>query len=375
MNDMQNPFEYQRIVAGNNFVDREVELKILIGALLSGENILLYSPRRLGKSSLLKEAMVRIGNKRISIYVDLWECLTEAEIAEKLATSIINATFTTIEKAAILLREFITTSRPFLILEKNGTISLKLEFVEKDKTLKEVLSLIDKIAEKRNKKILVLIDECQVITEFKDHRIEKIFRTGIQQQKNVTYVFSGSKQHVLKAMVNQKTRPFYRQLRSMTIGPIPIEEFAPFIRKGFLKVGKINDDAIEQIYRFVCGNPQRTQQICHFLFFKACEKIKPTPEQIEKVVVELCLSLDKEFEDEVDAIKNSRQRKILKALAIDPTEKPLSAEFIQKYSLGPSSSVQTALKALIEKGVLDEQYCFVDPLFKNWLIYKQKNVI
>lgn len=375
MNHKENPFEYQRIVIGKNFVDRVNELKILTSALLSGENILLYSPRRLGKSSLLKEAILRIGNKRIAVYVDLWECLTESEIAEKLATSIINANFTKIEKAADALKELITSARPFLTLEKDGSIGLKLEFVEKDKTLKETLILVEKIAEKRKKKIIVAIDECQVITEFEGHRIEKIFRTVIQQQSKVSYVFSGSKQHVLKAMINQKNRPFYRQLRSMSIGPISIEQFSPFIKKSFLKVGKIEDDTIKEIYCFACGNPQRTQQICHFLFSKACEKIKPTPKQVEKVVVELCLSLDKEFEDEVDGIKNRRQRKILKALAIDPTYKPLSADFIQKYSLGPSSSVQTALKALIEKGVLDEQYCFVDPLFKNWFIYKNKNII
>jgi len=374
MSNIENPFEYQRIVIGKTFVNRENELKILTNALFSGENMLLYSPRRLGKSSLLKEAILRIGNKRIAIYVDLWECLTELEIAEKLATSIINSTFTKIEKAAKVLKELITSARPFLTWEKDGSIGLKLEFVEKDKTLKETLTLIEKIAEKRKKKIIVVIDECQVITEFEGHRIEKVFRTVIQQQRMVAYVFSGSKQHVLKAMINQKTRPFYRQLRSMTIGPISIEGFSPFIKKSFLKVGKIDDYTIQEIYHFACGNPQRTQQICHFLFSKACERIKLTPKQVEMVVVELCLNLDKEFEDEVDSIKNKRQRRILKALAIDPTDKPLSSEFIQKYSLGPSSSVQTALKALIEKGVLDEQYHFVDPLFKNWFIFKHKNM-
>ena len=372
---METPFEYQRIVVGKTFVDRENELKVLTNSLLSGENTLLYSPRRLGKSSLLKEILLRIGDKRIAIYVDLWECLTEVEIAEKLATSIVNAAFTKIEKAADVLKEIITSARPFLAWAKDGSIRLKLEFVEKDKTLKETLSLIEKIAEKRKKKIIVIIDECQVIAEFKEHQVEKIFRTVIQQQKKVAYVFSGSKQHVLKAMVNQKTRPFYRQLKSMTIGPISIEAFSPFIKKGFLKVGKINDGTIQEIYRYACGNPQRTQQICHFLFSKACEGTKISPKQVEKIVVELCLNLDKEFEDEVDGIKNRRQRRILKALAVDPTEKPLSAEFIQKYSLGPSSSVQTALKALIEKGILDDNYHYVDPLFKNWFIFKHKNII
>lgn len=372
---MENPFEYQRIVVGKTFVDREEEIKILTKGLLSRENMLLYSPRRLGKSSLLQEVLLRIEDQCIVIYVDLWECLTEAEIAEKLATSIINAAFTKMEKAATTLKEVITSTRPLMTLEPDGSIGLKLEYIEKDKTLKETLYLIEKIAEKRKKKIIIAIDECQVIAEFEDHRIEKLFRTVIQQQRLVTYVFSGSKQHVLKAMVNQKTRPFYRQLRPMTLGPISIDAFTPFIKKGFSKIARIDDKTIKEVYRFIGGNPQRTQQVCHFLFVRAQDGKKPTPEQVRKVVTDLCLTLDKEFEDELDSIKNKRQRRILKALALDSTEKPLSADFIKRHSLGPSSSVQTALKMLIEKGVLDEHYHFIDPLFETWFMFKHNKII
>ena len=372
---MENPFEYQRIVVGKTFVDRVQEIKTLTKSLLSGENMLLYSPRRLGKSSLLQEVLLRIENQCISIYVDLWECLTEAEIAEKLATGIVNAAFTKMEKAAATLKEVITSTRPLMTLEPDGSIGLKLEYIEKDKTFKETLYLIETIAEKRKKKVIIVIDECQVIAEFEDNRIEKLFRTVIQQQRLVTYVFSGSKQHVLKAMVNQKTRPFYRQLRPMTLGSIPLEAFAPFIKIGFSKIARIDDRAIEEIYRFTGGNPQRTQQVCHFLFVQAQDGKKPTSEQVKKVITDLCLTLDKEFEDELDSIKNKRQRAILKALALDSTDKPLSADFIQKHTLGPSSSVQTALKMLIEKGVLDEHYHFIDPLFENWIIFKHNKII
>ena len=373
--NMENPFEYQRIVVGKTFVDREQEIKILTKAILSRENMLLYSPRRLGKSSLLQEVLLQIDDQRIAINVDLWECLTEAEIAEKLATGIINAAFTKMEKAAATLKEVITSTRPLMSLEPDGSIGLKLEYIEKDKTLKETLYLIETIAEKRKKKVIVFIDECQVIAEFEGNRIEKLFRTVIQQQRLVTYVFSGSKQHVLKAMVNQKTRPFYRQLRPMTLGPISLDAFTPFIKKGFSKIAHIDDNTIKEIYRFTGGNPQRTQQVCHFLFVRAQEGEKPTLEQVKKVVIDLCLTLNKEFEDELDSIKNKRQRAILKALALDSTEKPLSADFIKKHELGPSSSVQTALKMLIEKGVLDESYHFIDPLFENWFIFKHKKTI
>ena len=148
-----------------------------------------------------------------------------------------------------------------------------------------------------------------------------------------------------------------------------------FIKKGFSKIAHIDDTAIEAIYQFTGGNPQRTQQVCHFLFAQAHEGKKPTSEQVKKVVIALCLTLDKEFEDELDSIKNKRQRAILKALALDAPEKPLSADFIKKHTLGPSSSVQTALKMLIEKGVLDERYHFIDPLFKNWFIFKHSKTI
>ncbi len=374
MHVIENPFEYQRIVAGKTFVDREEELKSLTDALLSGENILLHSPRRLGKSSLLKETLQRIGNKRLSIYIDLWECLSEEEIAEKLISGIINTAYTSLEKAATVIREMITSARPLLTVERDGSIGIKLDFVEKEKTLKEALSMIQKVSERKGKKIIVVIDECQVIAEFESHRVEKVFRTTLQEQTMVTYVFSGSKQHVLKAMVTQKTRPFYRQLRPMTLGPIAIGAFTPFIKNGFTKIGGIDNNVIEEIYRFVSGNPQRTQQICHFLFSRAVSGESLTTTLVEKVVFDICMSIDKEFEDELDGIKNTRQRRILKALAIESTHKPLSSKFLKKYSLGPASSVQTALKGLLEKGILDEKYEFVDPLFRTWFMFKYRNI-
>ncbi len=372
---MENPFEYQRIVVGETFVDREQELKTLVDAMRSGENMLLYSPRRLGKSSLLKEALSRIENDRICVYIDLWECLTEAEIAEKLASGIINAIYTTLEKAASLVKELITSARPLITMEPEGGIGLKLEFVEQEKTLRETLAMIESIATQKKKKVVVVLDECQVIAEFERHRLEKLFRTVLQEQRMVTYVFSGSKHHVLQAMVNQKTRPFYRQLRSMTLGPIPIDAFTPFIKKGFSTVGTIDDATIAAIYQYGRGNPQRTQQICHFLYSKATEQVRLSPQIVDSVVTDLCRTLDTEFEDEVDSIKNKRQRMILKALALDQTRQPLSSEFLKRYELGPASSVQTALKGLLEKGILNEQYEFVDPLFKAWFVFKQKKML
>ncbi|PKK86283.1 MAG: hypothetical protein CVT48_01750 [Thermoplasmata archaeon HGW-Thermoplasmata-1] len=372
---MKNPFDYQRIARGKSFVNREKELEMLIEAVRHRENILLHSPRRLGKSSLLKKVLDSVKNEKIAIYVDLWECSTESEIAENIVSGIVNAAYGKIEKAAVALREWITSARPLLTLEPDGKIGVKLDSVEKEKTLRESLEMIQKMAEKRGKDVVVVLDECQSISEFRGHRVEKILRSVMQDQDMVSYLLSGSKQHLLEAMVNEKTRPFYKQLRSVTLGPVPIGSFIPFIKESFSDVGGVTDEAISEIYRFTDGNPQRTQQVCHRLYSTAAGGGRVTPESVGKAVMTLCGELDGEFNDDLDAVKNKRQRQILKGLALEPHGKPLSGDFIGKYELGSASSVQIALAELIKKGILDRNYGFVDPLFRTWLEFRQRNLI
>lgn len=367
---MQNPFEYQRVVTGNKFVDREKELKIIIDAMMNGENLILISPRRLGKTSLLKEAMRRINGKRIIAYVDLFDCTNEQEIAEKIANAVINS-FGKIEKLLTKLRRFFKSTKPVISIGEK--IELKFEFFEKEKTLAEVLKMINKLAEERKKRIVVIIDECQIMAEIE--KVESIFRTEMQEQKLVSYIFSGSKAHVLEAMIKNKARPFYRQLRPIKLSNIPPEKFNAFIKRGFSKLGGIDKETLEEIYKFGNGNPQRIQQICYHLFQKVLNGEKLKASLVKETVIEICLSLEKEFETEFDNIKSLRQKQVLKALAIEKDPKPLSNEFIRKYDLGGASSVQSALKGLIEKGLLDENHKFVDPLFKTWLWFKHEGII
>jgi len=366
-----NPFEYQRIVEGRTFINREEELKILTQAMHQRENILLYSPRRLGKSSLLKQASATIKEKNlVIIYIDLWECLSEKEIAEKIATEVLTTLCTTLEKITTELKELVTSARPVITVESEG-FGIRFDFIEKDKTLRETLAMIQTLAARRDKSVVLILDESQVIAEIEDHRIEKIFRSVIQRQDRVSYIFSGSKQHILKAMISLKTRPFYRQLRPMTLGPISKDAFRPYIQEGFSRLGGITDDSIDEIFHYTQGNPQRTQQLCHFLYTAVSDGKKLSPQLVKDIMTDLCRLLDKEFQDELDVIKNTRQRKILKALAMDESQGPFSAGFLKEHSLGALTSVQTALKGLVEKGVLDEQYRFVDPLMKTWLQFRQ----
>ena len=367
--NMENPFEYQRVVTGERFVDRREEIKILTNSMIQGENLILFSPRRLGKTSLLKEAMRRITEKRTIVYIDLFGCTNEKEICERITNAVINGAYTKIEKAVIAIKEFIKSAKPTIVLGKEG-IELRFEFFEKEKTLRDVLKMIQKISNKKNRKMVAIIDECQIMAEIEG--LEAIFRSEIQEQNTVCYIFSGSKMHVLEAMIKDKNRPFYRQLRPFSLGLIPKEEFNPFIKKKFSKVAKIDQKTLEEIHRFDKGNPQRTQQICHWLFSKVLEGANLNPALVEEAVKKICSSLDKEFETEFDSINNLRQKRIINALAIEEIKKPLSDGFINKYDLGPSSTVYASLKRLVEKGILDEKYGFVDPLFGTWILFRHE---
>jgi predicted transcriptional regulator len=367
----ENPFDYQRVVTSSSFVDREKEIEILLGALLSGESTILYSPRRLGKSSLIQEVFRRIGKERMAIYINLWECFTEADIAENIVNATVNAAYNKLEKAALTLKEYITSAKPFLTVKPDGSIGVRLEFAEQEKTIRESVEMIEKIAKRQSKKAIVAMDEAQTIAEFPGHKLERILRSCIQQQKMVSYVFAGSKQHILEAMVSEKGRPFYGQLRPLTLGLISKEAFTPFIRSGFAKIGiTVDDNVILEIYKFAEGNPQRTQQICHWLFSKAKNGARLTSSLVEQVVFDLCADLNKEFEVDLDEIKTKNQRYILRVFATDPVNTPFAQDYVQKHNLGPISTVQTAISGLVEKGILTADYMFVDPLLKTWLQFK-----
>jgi AAA+ ATPase superfamily predicted ATPase len=139
-----NPFEYQRIITGKSFVDREKELNELKESLRSKENRIIYSPRRLGKSSLIKELFRLIGNEYITIYVDLWDCFSEADIAEKLLRAAITASYNRIEKAAVAFKEWLTSVRPFFSIGSDGTIDVKIDLIDKEMFLGEAIALLRK---------------------------------------------------------------------------------------------------------------------------------------------------------------------------------------------------------------------------------------
>jgi len=197
-------------------------------------------------------------------------------------------------------------------------------------------------------------------------------RTHFQLHGNVSYVFMGSKRHLMQDIFRNKNRPFYRFGKHFPLGKIPEDEFADFIRKRFEETGfQIDSEAINEILRATEDHPYYTQLLCHILWDRRREKNIVTKEDISEAVSEVFLREAHAFCDLWDMLPR-KARQLLIALAKEegPQGQIFSNDFLRKHNLGPASSIQRAVAGLLREEVLekaDDGYQYTDIFFKRWL--------
>ena len=182
-----NPFKYGIIVTGNDFVDRKTEIDLLFKELISGKSLVLYSERRLGKTSLIMEFIKRKGNRFIPVYIDLYGMTTKEDLVKNIVNNVIIAAYTRLDKIKDAIKQFFSNLRPKIIVAPDGTITIDLgiEKTCKDDDLIEILDFTQKVAEKKKKKIVMVFDEFQEIALMNGESIEKIMRSRFQHHQNV----------------------------------------------------------------------------------------------------------------------------------------------------------------------------------------------
>lgn len=365
-----NPFTFARTVTGRDFVDRADELARLTGYCTADANVLLLAPRRLGKSSLIRETFRRLEAKRVlCVYVDVQRSVDEGEVAQALLNELGRVAFGRVKRGWLWLLEQFSARRPSYTLDpQTGLPSLTLQKVEAGlPNLADVLRLVEKTAHRRKRRIVVAIDEFQTLME-RDvgDRTISTMRSIIQHQKGTAYVFSGSKKHVLLRLVREPDNPLWGQLHVVEIGGIPIHHFATLAAREFAAAGRpLFDAALERIGQLCEDNPKRIQQVFFELY--AAQK-PPTPGLVDASVRVLVDGERHRFEDLLADIKEGDQKRLLMALAREDSAMAITGkEFVQRHGLGSASNVQYAARRLQERGVLNEHNRFVDPFFYQFL--------
>lgn len=362
---MENPFRYGSVVTGQNFVDREKELESLLRAARNGQNVLLYSERRMGKSSLLKEFARRNRNEFIFAYVDLYGVTSKSKFLESLVGEVANASYNKVEKLASLLRELLSGVQFRFVITSEGTAGVEL--ARKEIPLQELDEIIDfpeRIAKKKRKRVVVIFDEFQEISNLDGVALLKRLRSRIQMQKNASYIFSGSRRHLLLQIFEEEEGAFYKSTRPIELGHIQRHEFERFIVEKFKAAGgSMGPGLARRIVDASGGCPYYAQQIAHELFDRTI-----SPSDSEEVEAAIKTAVDHNaplYLSLWDSIKSPLHRQYLLAVAEEPGAAH-GTVFIERYGLRSYSHIQRIEKQLQGRGVI-EKGDIVDPMFALWL--------
>lgn len=376
---VDNPFVFGTIVRDDNFADRKNELKELTRDLQSHTNLILFSPRRHGKTSLIFKVMRSLEKQGIlCAYADLYPATTKARLANILATSITKTNTGRLEETLSTIRDLISpvklTIRPEGISGITGGIELELSkgSSDTDDHLAKLYDLPEKIAQKKKKKMVVVLDEFQEISKLDGTKIETNLRSKLQQHQNVSYVFMGSQRHLLDQMFHDKNRALYGSGKPFHLGRIPAFEFRVFIKDRF-KTGGINisDHIASKILDLTQCHPYYTQQFCHEIW-NICisKKSKSVKEDfVHEALNQVMRNQSHAYATIWDSTKG-KQRALLMAMAISDENKIFSSGFREKYQLGAPSTVARAVKYLEEKGLIekdDKDYVIADAFFQEWI--------
>jgi hypothetical protein len=373
---MENPFLFGDVVKGDYFANREEELKTLILDLSSGQNVLLFSPRRYGKTSLIIRVLDELKARGlVCVYVDFFRAASLQALGKVYADAVTRAAASKIEEAVGFVRSHFPTVIPRITLKGPDSPEFELDFDvprrDLDKWLDEIYDMPQKIAERKHKRLVVVLDEFQEIANLGEPGIvERSLRAKIQHHDRIAYVFMGSKRHLLDELFADKNKPLYRIAKAVPLGKITKEKLASFLHSRFHSVQmRIDSSNIERILEISGCHPYYTQQLCHEAYNMTVPQKQVTDEQIRKAT-EQCITAQSYAYTTLWEGLSGKQRELVIALSKLPGGNVYSKEFIDRFNLGSASSVQTAIDALEKKGIIDREnggFVLSDVFFTQWV--------
>ena len=368
---MQNPFTIKVISHDAPFCNREKELKDLIRYAVNKSNVVLFSPRRYGKTSLVKRVQHELKkNGVLGIYVDLFGLSSTDDIAGRIAKSIyktLHEQKTVFEKAVKIFKSFRPVMRP-----TDTGVSLSIEVIPQNisgiELLEKTMEDLGNFISQSKADINLVLDEFQEIVELKDPKIEGVLRKHIQEHQ-ASYFFVGSRRRILLEMFTSRKRPFYQSAFLFKLEPIPLGEFAAFLRDNFEKSKKTcTAEMAERLAKTVGNHPFYAQKLAYLTFELSGKTVlkKHINEAYQDMIEESAIA----FEAILQGL-SPKQIALLKALAKESSSSVLSMNYMQKHKLKSIGGIQAALKKLSQLDLIektnDNIWRVVDPVFADWL--------
>ena len=376
---MENPFVYGEVVPAAAFADRLDELNRLVGDLADGQKVFLISPRRYGKSSLIRRALASIARSgALTVEVTVSSFSSYIAFLEGYARALVAAE-TKWDRARSWLRDAIRSARaeirysPGETTVEDITVSFPAVRTARDvsRLAQDVFALPGRLAEARGRKLVVALDEFQAIAEFNGGSVEHAMRAAVQHQRDVGYVFAGSEPSLMERMLGPK-RPFYKAGPVMRLDKIPADVFANFIDARFSRSGLKPDPGLGAAVVELAGNlPYDVQRLAHETWdeVRGGGRRRATLDDLHQALRRLLAEQQTMFEAVWQRLTLA-QRAVLRAVVIEDGRNLLSTDVRERHRLGGASTVQAALAALVRDDVVSregDRYAVVDSLLREWI--------
>lgn len=373
MRENEQSFVFGVSVSDYNFIGRKEEIRRLKMNFEEGINTILISPRRWGKTSLVRKVCDVVDRKKvIPVFVDIFKCKTEYELYNALAEAVLKQTASKAELWMDNARDFIARLSPKVSFspEPNSEFALSLGISPKTHAPEEILSLAEEIAQKKQKRIVVCIDEFQQIGEMADSvSIQKRLRSVWQHQRLTSYCLFGSKKHTMMNVFQKRNMPLYQFGDFKFLDKIPTETWVEYIVQHFKdRQRTISTEQAAKICQLVDNYSSYVQQLSWLVFSLIDEGQVVTDEHLKQGVKDLLNSQEQLFMQQIEPL-TAYQMNFLRCILSGHHDDFGETAVREEFQLGSVSNITRLKTALVDKDIVEmsgKRYYITDPVFALW---------
>jgi uncharacterized protein len=377
-----NPFRYGALALDEAFTDREAEISELKADVRNGQDVVIFAPRRFGKTSLVWRAAQELAaEKTLVAQVDLMTAPTPATFAEKLARTIHDDVASPLLRAKERLRVFgdLKVTPSISVDPQTGGVSFSFDVGERREdihaTIERLLELPGELAADRKRRVVLVLDEFQEVVEI-DRRLPNLMRAVFQRQPEVAHVYLGSKRHMMQRIFNDENEPFWRSAKQVELGVIASEPFAAYIRHQFERTDRyVAAEAIGAILDSTGGHPYATQELCYFAWQETAADERAEAAHVEAALTKVLRSEHAHFSLLWERASGV-QRLLLTELALEPG-RPLTGDYRRRHNLPAPSTIQRAVEALERDELIARDrgsVRIVEPFLAAWLMRDMRGI-
>ncbi len=373
-----NPFNFGDLALDEAFTDREAELAELTADLRNGQNVVIFAPRRYGKSSLLWRAAQLVEREGVLVaQLDLMRAASKEQFAAKLAQAIheqIATPLLTVRERALQLFRGLRVVPTMTLDPMTGAVNFSFSAgyspEEIRTTVERLLELPGELSAERGRRVALVFDEFQQVLEI-DPRLPALMRAVFQEQPEVAHVYMGSKRTMMVRLFNDENEPFWRSAKQLELDVISIESFAPFIRERFDATGRaVDEGTVGELLEITGGHPYATQELCYALWEQTAPGVPADSEDLKEALNQVLRSEHAHFTQVWDRATNI-QRQTLQALATEPSKALFSSDYARRHGLPSRASLQRAINKLVADELVRHEgpgaYRIAEPFLDEWV--------